>query len=77
MFYFDKENLFRFSLLIKILVEKMLEIKPVEVIALCKNSNRFYKKGIILFIENRFITYKIHNVTDMSFENLQKRVYGL
>ncbi|MGL5190420.1 MAG: hypothetical protein ACRC7S_12320 [Cetobacterium sp.] len=53
-------------------MEKILEIKPVEVIALCKDSNRFYKKGIILFIENGFITYKIHNVTDMSFENLQK-----
>lgn len=55
----------------------MLEIKPEEVIALCRSSNRFYKKGIILFIETGSITYKIHNVTDMSFENLQKRVYGL
>lgn len=55
----------------------MLEIKPEEVIALCKNSNKFYKKGMILFIERGFITYKIHNITDISFENLQKKVYWL
>ena len=54
----------------------MLEIKPEEVIALCKSSDKFYKKGVILFIENETITYKIHNVADISFENLQKRVYG-
>lgn len=55
----------------------MLEIKPEEVIALCKSSNRFYKKGTILFIEKGVITYKIHNITEESFENLQKIVYGL
>ncbi len=55
----------------------MLEIKPEEVIALCKSSNRFYKKGIVLFIESGSITYKIHNITEESFENLQKRVYRL
>ena len=55
----------------------MLEIKPEEVIVLCKSSNRFYKKGIILFIKTKPITYKIYNITEESFENLQKIVYGL
>ena len=55
----------------------MLEIKSEEVIVLCKSSNRFYKKGIILFIENRSIIYKIHNITEESFKNFKKRVYGL
>lgn len=55
----------------------MLEIKLEEVIALCKSSDKFYKKGVIIFVENGFITYKIHNVVDVSFENLQKRVYEL
>lgn len=54
----------------------MLEIKPEEVIALCKISNRFYKKGAILFIEEGTITYKIYNITEISFENLQKKIYG-
>ncbi len=53
----------------------MLKIKPEEVIALCKISNRFYIKGTILFIEEGAITYKIHNVTEVSFNNLQKRIY--
>ncbi|MGL5574359.1 hypothetical protein [Cetobacterium sp.] len=55
----------------------MIEIKPQEVVDLCKISNRFYKKGTILYIEKGTITYKIYNVTEISFENLQKRVYGI
>ena len=55
----------------------MLEIKPQEVIDLCKISNKFYKKGNILYIEKESITYKIHNITHNSFENLQKKVYGI
>lgn len=55
----------------------MVEIKPQEVIDLCKISNKFYKKGTILYIEKESITYKIHNITDISFENLQKKVYGI
>lgn len=54
----------------------MIEIKPQEVIDLCKLSNKFYKKGTILYIEKEAITYKIYNITDISFENLQKKVYG-
>ncbi|WP_438619989.1 hypothetical protein [Paraclostridium sp.] len=47
-----------------------IKIRPVDNIKL-------YKKAVILFIGTESITYKIHNITDMSFENLQKRVYGL
>lgn len=55
----------------------MNEIKPHEVIELCKKSNSFYKKGTILFIEKDEITYKIHNVSETSFNNLYRRVYGV
>lgn len=55
----------------------MIKINPQEVIDLCKISNKFYKKGTILFIEKEAITYKIHDVTETSFENLQKKVYGI
>lgn len=55
----------------------MNEIKPHEVIELCKKSNSFYKKGTILFIEKDEITYKIHNVSKKSFNNLYRRVYGV
>ncbi|MGL5582613.1 MAG: hypothetical protein ACRDCE_16820 [Cetobacterium sp.] len=53
----------------------MLEIKPEEVIALCKISNKFYKKGTILFIKNKSITYKSYKVTDMSFEIFLKKEF--
>lgn len=55
----------------------MLEIKPQDVIDLCKISNRFYKKGNILYIEKENITYKIHNITEISYQNLQKKVYNI
>ena len=55
----------------------MLEIKPQEVIDLCKISSRFYKRGTVLYVEKDAITYKIHDVTEESFKNLQKRVYGI
>lgn len=55
----------------------MLEIKPQEVIDLCKISSRFYKKGTVLYVEKDAITYKIYDVTEVSFDNLQKRVYGI
>lgn len=55
----------------------MLEIKPQEVIDLCKVSSRFYKKGTVLYVEKDAIIYKIYNITEISFENLQKRVYEI
>ncbi|MGL5208408.1 hypothetical protein [Cetobacterium sp.] len=55
----------------------MNKIKPHEVIELCKKSNNFYKKGTILFIEKGELTYKIHNVSEISFNNLYKRLYGI
>lgn len=55
----------------------MNELKSTEVIELCKNSDRFYKKGVILFVEKGVMTYKIYNITDLDYENLKKRVYGL
>ncbi|MGL4510839.1 hypothetical protein [Cetobacterium sp.] len=52
----------------------MLEIKSQELIELCKISNKYYMKQRVLYIETKNITYKIYNVTEVSFKNLQKRV---
>ncbi|MGL5355630.1 MAG: hypothetical protein ACRDAQ_03630 [Cetobacterium sp.] len=52
----------------------MKELKPIDVINLCKTSDCFYKEGIVLFVKSGVITYKIYNVSDLSFENLKKKI---
>ncbi|MGL4935579.1 MAG: hypothetical protein ACRC51_08880 [Cetobacterium sp.] len=55
----------------------MVKISPKEVISLCQNCKRFYREGTTLFILKDSITYKIYNVTEESFFNLQRKIYEI